>query len=159
MTASVPEYFLTSYDALGTGVYIMEDGTYYLTAADNSHEPPTTSWPPRLHHRRRHDLRGNASMTYTMDYTFGAQTYAQPTAPATMSPAACLRRHQPLRGQGRQQRDLCLPQQLGGHSDALADENEDGENDNYVKLSMTDQMYQDTILDAADIPENDDQCP
>ena len=40
-----------------------------------------------------------------------------------------------------------------------ADENEDGENDNYVKLSMTDQMYQDTILDAADIPENDDQWP
>ena len=38
VTVSVPEYFLTSYDALGTGVYILEDGTYYLTAADNSHE-------------------------------------------------------------------------------------------------------------------------
>ena len=34
---SVPEYYLTSYDTYGTGVYILEDGTYYLTAADDAH--------------------------------------------------------------------------------------------------------------------------
>ena len=39
------------------------------------------------------------------------------------------------------------------------DQDEDGQNDNYVKLAMTDQMYKDSILDAEDIPANDDQWP
>lgn len=34
---NVPEYFLTSYDATGTGVYILDEGHYYLTVADDSH--------------------------------------------------------------------------------------------------------------------------
>ena len=38
MTVKVPEYYLTSYDALGTGAYILNDGTYYFTAASDSHE-------------------------------------------------------------------------------------------------------------------------
>ena len=38
LTVSVPEYFLTSYDAENTEIFLLEDGEYALTCADNAHD-------------------------------------------------------------------------------------------------------------------------
>ncbi|MBQ8137307.1 MAG: glycoside hydrolase family 3 C-terminal domain-containing protein, partial [Clostridia bacterium] len=38
VTVDVPEFYLTSFDAYGSGVYILDEGSYYLTAAQNAHE-------------------------------------------------------------------------------------------------------------------------
>lgn len=157
----MPEYFLTSYDALGTGVYIMEDGTYYLTAADNSHEAANNILAAKGYTTADGmTSEGNASMTYTMDYTFDAQTYAQAYGTGndvtSLFASADINRYE---GKGDNSVTYVSRSNWEGTLMLWADENEDGENDNYVKLSMTDQMYQDTILDAADIPANDDQWP
>ena len=161
VAVSVPEYFLTSYDALGTGVYIMEDGTYYLTAADNSHEAANNILAAKGYTTADGmTSEGNAAMTYTMDYTFDAQTYAQAYGTGndvtSLFASADINRYE---GKGDNSVTYVSRSNWEGTLILWADENEDGENDNYVKLSMTDQMYQDTILDAADIPENDDQWP
>ncbi len=38
LTISVPEYFLTSYDAENTEVFLLEEGEYALVCADNAHD-------------------------------------------------------------------------------------------------------------------------
>ena len=56
---NVPEYFLTSYDATGTGVYILDEGHYYLTVADDSDAAAQQHPAAQGHdHRKRHDRCG-----------------------------------------------------------------------------------------------------
>ena len=38
VTVRVPEYYLTSYDALNTEVFVLDEGTYSLVCADNAHD-------------------------------------------------------------------------------------------------------------------------
>lgn len=77
VTVSVPEYFLTSYDALGTGVYILEEGTHYLTVAENAHQAANNILAVK--EKTIADgmtAAGNAELVYGIDYTFDSDTYA-----------------------------------------------------------------------------------
>lgn len=161
VTVNVPEYFLTSYDALGTGTFILEDGTYYITAADNSHAAVNN-----ILARKGKSVSdgmtadGNASLVYSTDYTFDAETYAASYgtgAPVTsLFAGADINRYE---GKGGNSVTYASRNDWNGTLVLWGDTNADGANDNYVKLSMTDQMYADVVLDAADIPANDDQWP
>lgn len=74
---NVPEYFLTSYDATGTGVYILDEGHYYLTVADDSHAAANNILAAKgMTTENGMTAVGDASLTYGMDYTFDAETYA-----------------------------------------------------------------------------------
>ena len=161
VTVSVPEYFLTSYDALGTGVYILEDGTYYLTAADNSHAAINNILAAKGKTTADGMTEaGSPEMVYAADYTFDAETYSEAYGTGnevtSLFASADINRYE---GRGDNSVTYVSRSDWEGTLMLWGDENEDGQNDNYVKLSMTDQMYQDTILDAADLPENDDQWP
>lgn len=74
---NVPEYFLTSYDATGTGVYILDEGHYYLTVADDSHAAANNILAAKgMTTENGMTAAGDASLTYGMDYTFDAETYS-----------------------------------------------------------------------------------
>lgn len=74
---NVPEYFLTSYDATGTSVYILDEGHYYLTVADDSHAAANNILAAKgMTTENGMTAAGDASLTYGMDYTFDAETYA-----------------------------------------------------------------------------------
>lgn len=74
---NVPEYFLTSYDATGTGVYILDEGHYYLTVANDSHAAVNNILAAKgMTTENGMTAAGDASLTYGMDYTFDAETYA-----------------------------------------------------------------------------------
>lgn len=77
LKVNVPEYFLTSYDATGTGVYILDEGHYYLTVADDSHAAANNILAAKgMTTENGMTAAGDASLTYGMDYTFDAETYA-----------------------------------------------------------------------------------
>jgi len=161
VTVKVPEYFLASYDALGTGSYILEDGTYYLTAADNSHEAANNILAAKG--KTTSDGMtgdGNADLAYSTDYSFDAETYSKAYGTGndvtSLFAGADINRYE---GRGDNSVTYLSRSDWAGTLSLWADNDKDGQNDNYVKLSMTDQMYKDTILDAEDIPTNDDQWP
>lgn len=77
LKVNVPEYFLTSYDATGTGVYILDEGHYYLTVADDSHAAVNNILAAKgMTTENGMTAAGDASLTYGMDYAFDAETYA-----------------------------------------------------------------------------------
>jgi beta-glucosidase len=161
VTISVPEYFLTSYDTLGTGVYILEDGTYYLTAADNSHAAINNILSAKGKTvANGMTAEGDTAMVYATDYTFDAETYA--AAYGTGNEVTSLFASADInRYEGRGDNSVTYVSRSNWKDTLMLwnDADADGENDNYVQLSMTDQMYQDTILDEADLPTNNDQWP
>ena len=78
VTVKVPEYFLTSYDATGTGVYILSEGDHYLTVADNSHEAVNNILAVKG--KTTADgmtAEGNKDMVHTITYAFDAETYSK----------------------------------------------------------------------------------
>ena len=77
VTVTVPEYFLTSYDALNTGVYVLAEGTHYLTVADNSHEAVNNILNVKgFTTDNGMTASGDANMVHAIDYTFDAETYS-----------------------------------------------------------------------------------
>lgn len=161
VTISVPEYFLTSYDALGTGVYILDEGSYYLTAADNSHAAINNILAAKGYTTANGmTAEGNPAMVYKADYTFDATTYAKAYGTGndvtSLFASADINRYE---GKGDNSVSYLSRNNWEGTLMLWGDADADGANDNYVQLAMTDQMYQDTILDAADLPENDDNWP
>ena len=161
VTVKVPEYFLTSYDALGTGAYILEDGTYYFTAAGNSHDAVNNILAAKGKTAANGMTEdGNAALVYSTDYQFDAATYAKAYGTGndvtSLFASADMNRYE---GKGSNTVTYLSRSNWEGTLMLWADTNKDGTNDNYVKLSMTDQMYKDSILDGEDIPANDDQWP
>ena len=78
VTVSVPEYFLTSYDALNTGVFVIAEGTHYLTVADNSHEAANNILAVKG--KTVADgmtAEGNTALVHSIDYTFDAEKYSK----------------------------------------------------------------------------------
>ena len=161
VTVKVPEYFLASYDALGTGAFILEDGTYYITAAGNSHEAANNILAAKgktVANGMTED--GNAALVYSTDYTFDSSTYAKAYGTGgdvtSLFALADVNRYE---GKGSNSVTYLSRNDWEGTLMLWSDTDKNGENDNYVKLSMTDQMYKDVILDAEDIPTNDNQWP
>lgn len=161
VTISVPEYFLTSYDALGTGVYILDEGNYYLTAADDSHAAVNNILAAKGYTTEDGmTAEGDAGMVYVTDYAFDSETYAQAygtgNTVTSLFASADINRYE---GKGDNSVTYLSRSNWEGTLMLWNDTDGDGSNDNYVRLSMTDQMYEDTILDDADLPENDDDWP
>lgn len=157
VTVKVPEYYLASYDALGTGSYILNDGTYYLTAASDSHEAVNNILSAKGF---TGDAAGNTALVYSADYTFDSETYSKAfgtgNAVTSLFAGADINRYE---GKGSNSVAYISRNNWDGTVMLWKDANEDGQNDNFVKLAMTDKMYADVILDAADLPENDNEWP
>lgn len=160
VTVEVPEYFLTSYDAANTGVYILDEGTYYLTAADNSHAAVNNilaAKGKKVADGMTED--GDDALTYTMDYDFDSTTYAAAYGSGnevtSLFADADINRYE---GRGNNSVTYISRNDWEGTT-MLWTPDDDGYNTNYVKLSMTDQMAADVVLDDADLPENDNNWP
>lgn len=77
VTVTIPEYYLTSFDTYGTGVYILEDGTYFLTAADNSHAAVNNILSAKGYTPDDGmTAEGSDSLVYSFEQTFDKDTYA-----------------------------------------------------------------------------------
>ena len=161
VTITVPEYFLTSYDALGTGVYILDEGTYYFTAASDSHEAVNNILAVKG--KTTADgmtADGNTALVHSVEYAFDATTYS--VAYGTGNAVTSLFDYaDPNRYEDNNSNSVTYISRndWAGTVSLWHDANEDGFNDNYVKLVMTDKMYDDVILDASDLPVNDDNWP
>lgn len=160
VTVEVPEYFLTSYDAYGTGVYILDAGTYYLTAADDSHQAINNILAAKG--KSTSDgmtANGNKDMTYTMDYSFDSDTYSKSYGTGvdvtSLFAAADINRYE---GAGSNHVDYISRSDWNG-TVMMWEAGNDDKNSNYVKLSMTDRIAADVVLDDADLPENDNDWP
>ena len=78
VTVSVPEYYLTSYDALGTGVYILDEGTYYLTAAENAHAAANNILAAKgFTAESGMTADGDVSLVHSFEQSFDKETYAK----------------------------------------------------------------------------------
>lgn len=156
----VPEYFLTSYDTFNSGVFILEDGTHYLTAADNAHAAVNNILAVKG--KSVSDgmtAEGNQDLVYSMDYSFDSETYAKSYGTnaevKSLFAAADINRYE---GAGDNHVDYITRSDWEGTT-VLWEANDDDENDKYVRLSMTDQIAADVVLDDADLPENDGDWP
>ncbi len=161
VTVKVPEYFLTSYDALGTGSYILDAGTYYFTAAADSHEAVNNILAAKG--KTTADgmtANGNQALTYATEYEFDAETYSKAWGTGndvqSLFAGADINRYT---GKGDNSVVYISRDNWDGTVMLWQDTNKDGANDNFVHLTMTDQMYNDSILDANDIPANDGNWP
>lgn len=161
VTVKVPEYFLTSYDALGTGTYVLEDGTYYFTAAADSHEAVNNILAAKgktVSNGMTAD--GNTDLVHSVDYKFNSATYSKAYGSGnevkSLFDFADINRYT---GKGNNAVTYISRSNWEGTVMLWQDKDGDGFNDNYVKLSMTDQMYKDAILDGNDIPANDNKWP
>lgn len=161
VTISVPEYFLTSYDALGTGVYILEDGAYYLTVADNAHSAANNILAAKGKTTadgmtENGDSALAHSISYTMDTATYAKAYGTGNDVTSLFASADVNRYA---GKGSNSVTYISRSDWQGTAMLWADNDKDGSNDNYVKLQMTDAMRDDALLDDSDIPANDNDWP
>ncbi len=161
VTVSVPEYFLTSYDALGSGAYILDEGTYYLTAAGSSHEAVNNILAKKG--KTIADgmtANGNADMVYSVQYSADKQTYSKAYGTGadvtSLFASADINRYA---GKGSNNVTYLSRSDWEGTLKLWKDDNADSANDSYEKLVLTDTMYADTILDSADIPLSDNNWP
>ena len=77
VTVTIPEYYLTSFDTYGTGVYILEDGTYFLTAAENSHAAVNNILSAKGYTPDDGmTAEGSDFLVYSFEQTFDKDTYA-----------------------------------------------------------------------------------
>lgn len=160
VTVEVPEYFLTSYDAYNTGVYILDEGTYYLTAADNAHAAVNNILAEKG--KSTADgmtADGNRELTYTMEYSFDNTTYSKAYGTgadvSSLFAAADINRYEGAEGNNVKY----ISRNDWNGTTMMWTPDDDGKNMNYVKLSMTDQIAADVVLDDADLPENDGNWP
>lgn len=160
VTIEVPEYYLTSYDAYNTGVYILDEGTYYFTAADDSHKAVNNILAAKgktVADGMTAD--GNAALTQTFEYTFDSTTYAESYGTGnevtSLFASADMNRYE---GAGDNSVTYISRNNWTG-TVMMWTPNDDGQNTNYVKLTMTEQMAAESVLNDSDIPANDDNWP
>ncbi len=160
VVVEVPEYFLTSYDATGTGVYILDEGTHYLTVADNSHSAINNILAAKG--KTTADgmtAEGNTELTHAMEFDFDIETYSKAYGTGeevtSLFATADINRYE---GAGDNEVTYITRSDWEGTT-MMWTPNDDDENTNYVKLSMTDQMAADVVLDEADLPEDDGNWP
>lgn len=161
VTVEVPEYFLTSYDAYNSGVYILDEGTYYFTAADNAHAAVNNILAAKG--KKASDGMtedGNKDMTYSVEYAFDNTTYSKAYGTGndvtSLFAAADINRYE---GRGDNSVTYVSRNDWEGTTMLFTPDDDEGYNTNYVKLTMTDQIAADAVLDNADLPENDGDWP
>ncbi len=160
VTVEVPEYFLTSYDAYGTGAYILDAGDYYFTAADNAHAAVNNILAAKGRTTSNGmTAGGDADMTYVVEYDFDGKTYAESYGTgaevSSLFADADINRYD---GAGGNSVTYVSRSNWAGTT-TLWTAGDDDENISYVRLSLTDQIAADSILDESDLPENDGDWP
>ncbi len=143
VTINVPEYFLTSYDALGTGVYILSEGTHYLTAANNSHEAVNNILAVKG--KTVADgmtAEGNQALVHSIDYTFDAETYSKAYGTGEQV-TSLFDEADPNRYSGRGDNSVVYYSRSNWEGTVTK---------GHVKLTMTEQMAADALLDDNDLP-------
>lgn len=163
LTIEVPEYYLTSYDATGTGVYILDAGDYYLTVADDAHAATNNILAAKGYSTSDGMTdEGDSSMVETLSYEFDSTTYAAAYGTGnevtSLFGFADINRYE---GAGDNSVTYFTRSDWENTLVLWEDTDGDGENDNYVRLSMTDQIAADVVLDDSDIPadEEGDEFP
>ena len=144
VTVTIPEYYLTSFDTYGTGAYILEDGTYFLTAAENSHAAVNNILSAKGYTPDDGmTAEGSDFLVYSFEQTFDKDTYAA------------------AYGTGGEVTPLFADADVNRYSGS------DGQTVTYysrsdwegtvtpgtVKLTMTAQIAADVVLDDSDLPD------
>ncbi len=144
ITVTVPEYFLTSYDALNTGVFVIAEGTHYLTVADNAHEAANNILAAKG--KTTADgmtAAGNTALVHSVDYKFDDKTYAKSYGTGadvtSLFDEADINRYE-----GRGDNKVVYYSRSNWEGTVTP---------GYVKLTMNDQIAADAILDDADLPD------
>ena len=78
LTIQIDERDLAAYDAYGAGTYILDEGTYYLTAATDAHNAANNILA--AHGKTTADgmdSEGNAHLVYGWDLAFDSKTYSK----------------------------------------------------------------------------------
>ena len=143
VTITVPEYYLTSYDALNSGVYVLAEGAHYLTVADNAHEAVNNILAVKgFTTADGMTAAGNAALVCSIDYTFDARTYAAAYgtggAVTSLFDEADINRYE-----GRGDNSVVY----------YSRSNWAGTVNRPVILHMTPQMAADVVLDDSDLPD------
>ena len=142
VTVTVPEYYLTSYDAYGTGVYILDEGAYYLTAAENAHQAANNILAAKGFTEGLTG-EGDASLTYSFDQAFDKDTYAK--AYGTGADVKALFADADMnRYEGKGSNEVVYYSRSNWEGTVTP---------GAVKLTMTDEMAKDVVLDDADLPD------
>ena len=75
---TVDERDMAAYDAYGAGTYILDAGTYFLTAASDSHAANNNVLAAKGYTvENGMDASGNADLVYSWDMKFDAETYSK----------------------------------------------------------------------------------
>lgn len=144
VTVTIPEYYLTSFDTYGTGVYILEDGTYFLTAADNSHAAVNNILSAKGYTPDDGmTAEGNDFMVYSFEQTFDKDTYAAAYGTgAEVTPLFA---------------DADMNRYEGAEGQTIAyysrSDWEGTVTPGTVKLTMTARIAADVVLDDSDLPD------
>ena len=144
VTVTVPEYFLTTYDTFGTGVYILEDGTYYLTAAENAHAAANNILAAKGYTvENGMSAEGDAALAFAIEQRFDDKTYAVSygtgAAVTSLFADADMNRYE-----GRGDNTITYYSRSDWEGTVTSGN---------VKLVMTDQLAADVVLDDADLPD------
>ncbi len=144
IAVTVPEYFLTSYDALNTGVYILDEGSYYLTAAENAHAAANNILAAKgFTTENGMTAEGDASLVYAFDQAFDKDTYARAYGTGEQVKAlfddADMNRYE-----GRGDNSIVYYSRSNWEGTVTPGN---------VKLTMTARMAADVVLDDADLPD------
>lgn len=144
VTVTIPEYYLTSFDTYGTGVYILEDGTYFLTAADNSHAAVNNILSAKGYTTEDGmTAEGNDFMVYSFEQTFDKDTYSAAYGTgAEVTPLfadADMNRYEGAEGQ-----TITYYSRSDWEGTVTP---------GTVKLTMTAQIAADVVLDDSDLPD------
>ena len=144
VTVTIPEYYLTSFDTYGTGVYILEDGTYFLTAAENSHAAVNNILSAKGYTPDDGmTAEGNDFLVYSFEQTFDKDTYA--TAYGTGNQVTALFADADMnRYEGAEGQTITYYSRSDWEGTVTP---------GTVKLTMTAQIAADVVLDDSDLPD------
>lgn len=144
VTITVPEYYLTSFDTFGTGAYILDEGTYFLTAAENSHAAANNILSAKGYSvDNGMTAEGNTALVYSFEQSFDKDTYA--TSYGTGNEVTALFA------------DADMNRYSGAEGQTIAyysrNDWEGTVTNGNVKLTMTAQIAADVVLDDSDLPD------
>ncbi|MBR5110099.1 MAG: glycoside hydrolase family 3 protein [Clostridia bacterium] len=138
LTVTVPEYYLTSFDTFGTGAYILDEGTYYLTAAENAHQAADN-----ILAAKGYAVSGDTSLVYSFDQAFDKDTYAK--AYGTGADVKALFADADMnRYEGKGGNEIVYYSRSNWEGTVTKGS---------VKLTMTDKLAADVVLDDSDLPD------
>lgn len=145
ITVTVPEYYLTSYDTYGTGVYILEDGTYFLTAAENSHQAVNNILSAKGYSTDDGmTAEGDTGLVYSFEQTFDKDTYA--TSYGTGAEVTPLFADADMNRYGGAEGQSIAYYSRSDWEGTVTPGN--------VKLNMNAQIAADVVLDDSDLPDD-----